>query len=422
MLVAGLAAAATGNGSDVAGVGYAARVMPLTVSDGNGYTDSSMLADALVYAWQHGARVINLSLGITASSEAVHDAITLVSRGTTSTPPSLIVAAAGNNMGSTPFYPGFYPEVISVSGTNAADGRAPCSNYNSNVSVSAPADRLYGLTVMPNRLVQAPCGTSAATPQVSGLAALLFAQDPSRTPAEVRRIIERSADDLGAPGRDDFFGHGRINVERALRSDGAGPVTTTARATVPPASRVSTITAATTSALGVRAAQMIFDRPDATPIAMQASDGSFGEPSEGLRAIFSVPPSVPAGPHPIWVRAFDGSTWGPATVGVLVVDGTRPVITDAVAGNSIPVAGQPIEVTFTATDDYSSTVTYAVSFFSDTTSKVVYENGRANVPTGAQRFTWLPPLDAAPGHYLVVINVYDQAGNRNNKAVGSYVL
>lgn len=416
--VAGLAAAATGNARGAAGVGYVARVLPLTVVDGSGWTNAADLAEAIVYAWQRGARIINLSLGLTADSSAVRDAIRTVAAGTASRPPSLVVAAAGNNTGGAPFYPGSYPEVMSVSGTDAADRRAPCSNHNANVSVSAPADRLVGLSV--GGATQAPCGTSAAAPQVSGLAALLFAQDPSRTPARVRAIIERAADDLGEPGRDQYFGAGRINVERALRS--AGPVATAAAATVAPAAGGTiTVTATATSPAGVRAAQVVFGAPGAPPVAMRARDGSFGGTTEALVAEVRVPGGTAAGAHPIWVRAADATTWGPATVGVAGVDGRAPTISGAAAQNAVRATGQPFRITFGVTDDYASRFVAGIEVRNTATGAVVWRAERHGFPTGTQVFEWTPALTAAGGHHTVTIAVADEAGNVARATVGALV-
>jgi subtilisin family serine protease len=417
--VAGLAAASAGNGRDAAGIGYASRIMPLTVVDGGGNTDAASLADAIVYAWQHNARVINLSLGILGDSQAVHDAIRTVVAGNAAHPASLVVAAAGNNTGSSAFYPGSYPEVMSVSGTDASDNRASCSNYNANVSVSAPADRLIGLTVMPAERIQAACGTSAAAPQVSGLASLLFAQDPARTPAQVRTIIERSADDLGAPGRDDYFGNGRINAERALRY-GIGPLTTSVAATIP-SGGTSTITAVASSASGVRAAQLIFGSPDAAPVALQAADGSFGGTTEAVRTTFTLPSGTTPGAHPIWIRAFDGTTWGAAAVGVLYIDAQPPTISGLQASDAVRAANQPLTVTFTASDDRSKALAIGIEFRSQTTNQILARITRTNVTTGAQTFAWQPALTDVAGPYLVKVAVADEVGNVSVGSTGSVV-
>jgi subtilisin family serine protease len=400
--VAGLAAAAE-NGKDMASVSgpaRAARILPLTVVDGGGTTDAASLADAIVYAARHGARVINLSLGITADSVAVHDAIRYASA------TALVVAAAGNNTGSAAFYPGSYPEAMSVSGTNAEDERASCSNYNANVAVSAPADRLIGDAPMPQERTQAPCGTSAAAPQVSGLGALLFSQDPARTPAEVRAIIERTADDLGAPGRDDVFGAGRINAERALAQ--SGPRVTGASATVASPNGRSTVRA--TVPAGTRRAQLVLDRPGAAPREMNV---------DGTNAVADVDVAASAGPHPVWIRAFDGTSWGAHAVTVVDVDSRAPQISDVSVANGARAVGQPMAVAFTATDDYSQTVSFGVEFRSTATKQIVYSQAIYGRPAGAQRFDWMPGLSVPGGHYTVKIAVADAAGNVSSTEAGA---
>lgn len=393
--VAGLAAAATGNGRDTAALGYAATILPVTVVNGAGNTDAAALAEGIVYAWEQGARVINLSLGIAGDSTAVRNAIRLVTRGTATRPPSLVVAAAGNNTGSAPFYPGSYPEVMSVSGTDADDRPAPCSNHNANVSVSAPADRLIGLDRMPNRLIQAACGTSAAAPQVSGLAALLLAQDPSRTPTQVRAIIEQTADDLGPSGRDDRFGHGRINAERALRAHGPRVRDVTGTVVIASGGQ-STLTATVTSPGGVDSAELVFDRPDATPVRMAAADGTFGGTAEVVRATVTIPAGVAGGAHPVWVRAFDGTSWSAHAVGVIAVDAKAPTITGEQATSALRATGQPLIVRFSLADDYAKSLHWGVQFYNGATGRLVHQDYRTPVTAGPQEYRWLPDL-AAPG-------------------------
>lgn len=410
--VAGLVAAATNNAAGVAGLGFRATILPLTVVDGTGRADAASLADAIVYAHARGARVINLSLGLAADSSAVRDAIRSVTSGAN---PSLVVAAAGNNTGSAPFYPGSYPEVLSVAGTGAADAPAVCSNHNANVSVSAPAERVVSLDVG-GGFVAPPCGTSAAAPQVSALAALLFAQDPGRTPADVRRIVEAAADDLGPLGRDDRFGHGRINAERALR---AGPKATLARATVA-SGGASTITATASAPRGIHAARVRLGSPEAEPASLAAADGAFGDAAERLTGSLPVPAGTPAGPHPIFVQAFDGISWGPSTVGVLLVDGRAPTISGASASGGVRASGQPVTVAYTVADDASPALATGIQVF-DPQNRIVHQAAQPAVPAGPVRFAWTPPLSALPGPYQVKIVAADASGRSSAVLVGTIV-
>lgn len=419
--VAGLAGAGAGNGTGTAGIGWNTTIVPITVIDGGGSTDAATLAEAMIYAWSKGARVINLSLGLTGDSPAVRDAVRHVSSGAQ---PSLVVAAAGNNTGSAPFYPGSYPEVLSVSGTDANDKAAPCSNHNANVSVSAPADRLVGITPQPEFARQATCGTSAAAPLVAGLAGQLFAQDPTRTPAQVRAIIEENADDLGPAGRDDAFGHGRINVGRALAAGATnGTFATGVRAgaistTVAAPKAVTTVTARATGGV-IRGAQAWVGDADTTPVEMRAADGSFGENDEAVTADVRLP-STP-GPHTVWVRVWDGVRWSAATTGAAAVDSRAPQIFDPAADGAVRATGAPLVVRFSATDDLAARLAIGIEFRSSVTNAIVATVVRTDVIPGAQQFTWSAPLSAPAGHYTVKIAVADSAGNVATTQIGAIV-
>ncbi|MHB8510756.1 MAG: S8 family serine peptidase [Actinomycetota bacterium] len=409
--VSGLVAASTDNGSGVASIGARATILPLTVVNGNGVADAASLADAIVYAWQKGARVINLSLGLAQDSAAVHDAIIQVTQGAH---PSLVVAAAGNNTGSNAFYPGSYPEVMSVAGTAASDQPASCSNYNSNVSVSAPAENVVSLS-FGGGYTAPQCGTSAAAPQVSGLAADLFAQQPSRTPQEVRQIIESSADHLGPAGRNDHFGFGRINADRALHS--SGPSTTLAAAT-PVINGSSTIAALATASSTIRAARVFVDRIDSSPFVLNAKDGSFDSSNESL--IGKIQLSLSSGPHPIFVQSFDGSTWGPVTVGVLFVPSKPPVISNASVTNAVRATGQPASISFTISDEMPYNVNWGIQVF-DSTNKEVFRTYAANVPQGPCTYNWSPSMSVLPGNYKIKIIAADATGWSSAAMIGTMV-
>jgi thermitase len=119
--VAGIAAAATNNAEGVAGVAWGARIMPIKVLDSSGNGVYSSVAAGIVWAADHGARIINLSLGGTNSSQTLRDAVDYaVGRG------ALLVAAAGNGYraGSPVNYPAAYEHVLGVAATDDQDGHA----------------------------------------------------------------------------------------------------------------------------------------------------------------------------------------------------------------------------------------------------------------------------------------------------------
>ncbi|MHA2495159.1 MAG: S8 family peptidase, partial [Candidatus Hodarchaeales archaeon] len=120
----------------------------------------------------------------------------------------------GNLAVNLPHYPSAYPGAISVAATDASDDPASFSNYGATIDIAAP-----GVSILSTVLGSAygyKSGTSMATPHAAGLAALLWSEFPAYIASEIGRLLYQSAVDLGAPGRDDYFGHGRINASDAI--------------------------------------------------------------------------------------------------------------------------------------------------------------------------------------------------------------
>ena len=220
--VAGIVGAGTNNTAGIAGIGFNTRLLVVKVLDQYNSGSYSNIALGITYAADQGARIINLSLGGYADSTTLRDAVEYAwNRG------ALLVAAAGNGATSNPFYPAAYVHVMGVSGTNASDGRLSISNYGDYVSVSAPGDSIYSTNwVSGSSGYGYRSGTSQAAPHVSGVAALLLAQDGSRTNTQLWSIIESTADDIGPAGRDPYFGYGRVNAYKALSNGQPAPTPT----------------------------------------------------------------------------------------------------------------------------------------------------------------------------------------------------
>jgi len=212
--VAGIIGAESNNGQGVAGVAWSARIMPVKVlnSWGSGYL--SDVVSGITYAADHGAKVINMSLGSSYNSSSLQSAINYAhSKGVT------VVAAAGNDGNGTINYPGGCNYTIGVAATDQNDNRASFSNYNSTVDVAAPGVSIASTWYRGEAYYALASGTSMATPHVAGLAALLLSQDPSRSPETVENMIESTADDLGPSGYDVYYGAGRINAYLAVFED-----------------------------------------------------------------------------------------------------------------------------------------------------------------------------------------------------------
>jgi thermitase len=217
--VAGVAAAETNNGEGIAGVAWNCRILPVKVmdADGNGYY--SDLIDGLIWATDNGARVINLSLGGDYDDPALKDACQYAFN------MGVVIAAAAGNDGGPVMYPAAYDDyVLAVSATDYEDEWASFSNFGPEVDVAAPGVYILGPVPQwyagPDFLPYAfGSGTSASSPHVAGLAALLISDKPWLKPSEVMNIVRYTADDVNVAsfaGKDDYIGYGRINMERAL--------------------------------------------------------------------------------------------------------------------------------------------------------------------------------------------------------------
>ncbi|MGE7764366.1 S8 family serine peptidase [Peribacillus sp. NPDC096540] len=210
--IAGIIAGSANNGLGGTGVAPNTKVMPINVFNGE-YAETADIIEAIHYAVQQGADIINMSLGDTHYSEALNKAVQeAYSKGI------LIVAAAGNegDMGKSVqrVYPAAYSHVISVAATDSKDKRTSYSNYHSTVDIAAPGD--YILSTLPGNRYGWMSGTSMATPMVAGVAALIWSNEPKLTKYEVEYRLYDSALDLGTKGKDIYYGNGRVNAKKAL--------------------------------------------------------------------------------------------------------------------------------------------------------------------------------------------------------------
>lgn len=226
--VASVAAANTDNNDGVAGVDWNASLLPVKVLDMNGEGDEVGCAEGIIWAADHGAKIINMSFGAHETAQVLEDAVNYAWNAG-----CIVIAASGNedlDDAVTPTYPAYYPVCISVGATNEYDQRcSPMdwieggSNYGDSLDVMAPGNNIYG--AVPGYYdewteewteYEAMTGTSAAAPFVAGLAGLVWAQNPSWTNQQVRDQIELTCDNLLTAGWDRYTGYGRINAYRAL--------------------------------------------------------------------------------------------------------------------------------------------------------------------------------------------------------------
>ena len=192
--VAGTIGAATNNNLGVPGINWKVKILAIKC----GCHSSSLVntPQAIVYAADHGADVINMSFGGN-GSRTLKEAIQYASKKGV-----VLVGAAGNSGARGVFCPACYNEVIAVGATNSQDQRASFSNYGPKVDISAPGTNILSLRSSENHMCPGEkycyaSGTSMATPHVAGVAALLLAQNPNLTPEQVKEILINSGDDIG---------------------------------------------------------------------------------------------------------------------------------------------------------------------------------------------------------------------------------
>ena len=209
--VAGVIAANTNNQEGIAGITWFNKIMPIKVLDQSGAGTMFDVAEGIIWAVDHGAKVINLSLGNYAESKYLHDTIKYAY-----SKDVVIVAATGNDNTNEQGYPAAYEEVIGVSAVDYHLQRAEFSNYGTYVDVVAPGVNIA--STYPNNQYAALSGTSMASPHVAALAGLIRAYSPGLSNKEVVKIIKETATDLGDKGKDIYFGAGQINMVKALES------------------------------------------------------------------------------------------------------------------------------------------------------------------------------------------------------------
>ena len=214
--VAGIIAQSTNNGYGVAGIAHLANIMPLKVLSADGGGTVADIAEAIKFAADRGADVINLSLGGGGASQLLEQAIAYAyNKGV------VIVAAAGNENLNGASYPARYPKVIGVTATDLEDAKAPYGNYGAGVDLAAPGgtdtNKILQNTIDPSTgesVFVGFQGTSMAAPHVAGVAALIKASGIEK-PAEILNILKTSArkekeDPLN------YFGAGHLDAGAAV--------------------------------------------------------------------------------------------------------------------------------------------------------------------------------------------------------------
>jgi uncharacterized repeat protein (TIGR01451 family) len=199
--------------------------MPFRSQASNGNGSDFDVATGIIWVTDHGARVINISLGGPDYVQTLADAVAYAWQHG-----AIVLAAAGNNNGATPIYPAAYPFALGVANSDANDITTNYppgpGGYGSWVDVTAPGQDIW--STFNNGGYRLWGGTSMATPHAAGLAALIWSANPSLTNAQVTYILTSTAEKVGpypydASGWNQYLGYGRIHVGPALTVVKSGP-------------------------------------------------------------------------------------------------------------------------------------------------------------------------------------------------------
>ena len=223
--VAGTIAQSTNNNYGVAGVAYEASLMPLKVLGGSGGGTVADIAEAIRFAADNGADVINMSLGGPGESQLMEEAIDYAyNKGV------FIVAAAGNADENSASYPARYPHVVGVAALDSTGAKAPYSNFGAGVDISAPggseAGKILQNTIDPETgegIFVGYQGTSMAAPHVAGVAALVKAAGV-KEPQEVLSVLKQSARVIKEDPLN-HFGAGHLDAAAAVKLALRGQIT-----------------------------------------------------------------------------------------------------------------------------------------------------------------------------------------------------
>ncbi|MFI4917630.1 MAG: S8 family serine peptidase [Phycisphaerales bacterium JB060] len=220
---AGIASGDSDNAMGIAGVGWDCSILPVKVLGFLGSGTEPDIAAGVVWAADNGADVISMSLGSPDFGAVLENACNYAADLNV-----IVVAATGNTPGVPIFAPARYDSTIAVGATNNRDQIADFTTTGPEMTVTAPGVDVWSTwdtldLFGPTDGYTFQSGTSMATPHVAGLAGLMRSVDRDIDPLEVRAILEATSVDLGAPGFDPVFGHGRIDAHAAvLGAIGAG--------------------------------------------------------------------------------------------------------------------------------------------------------------------------------------------------------
>lgn len=403
--VAGAAAAIGNNSIGVSGVAWQNQLMPLVVLDSTNYASYSNIANAIIYAADHGVRVINISIAGSSSSSTLQNAINYAwNKG------AVIVAAAANNSTSTPYYPAACANVMAISATTSSDTLASFSNYGSWITLAAPGTSIYSTNNGGG--YGAWNGTSFSSPITAGLAALVLSTNPLLTNAQAVEIMKQNADDIGTAGIDPSFGYGRINVYKSLI---AAQNTMPQTDTTAPTAYLTSPTSGTTLSGAVQTNVSATDNLGVTKVELYVNDTLTASDTTAPYSFYWDSSEFADGSYTLYAIASDaaGNAGQSSMVNVSIansLDTIAPLANISNPANGASIAGaSKVVVAASASDNVG------------VARLELYIDGalKSSGTSGSLSWTW-NTRKVASGAHSISVKAYDSAGNVEVKSITVY--
>jgi thermitase len=394
---AGTVGAVSNNLTGVAGVTWSNPIMPLVVVDSTGYASYSNMASAINYAADHGARIVNISLGGTTSSSTLQSAVDYAwNKGT------IVFAAAGNSASSAPMYPANCNNAVAVAATTSTNTLASFSNYGPWIDLSAPGANI--LTTTSTSGYGYWNGTSFSSPIAAGVGALVLAVKPSLSAQGLVSLLEQNTDNIGSSS---IFGYGLVDAGKAVAAALATATVVPAVSITAPASGASltgtvNVTGTATDSLGITGVKLYCD---GILVGSTASSA------------YSIPwnsGSVAGGAHTLTVTATDNAgNAGSSSLPINVTlpppppaDTTAPTVQITSPGNGSLVSGVNIAITVAAQDNVGVS---QVSVYIDGVQQYTGT-------TAPYSFNW-NIKKVSSGTHAIMATAWDAAGNHTSTSI-----
>ena len=395
--VSGTAAMVGNNSKGSAGVAWGAKIMPVRIAGPDGYAYWSTIAQGINWAADHGARVANISYGVSGSSTVQSAAQYMRNKG------GVVVVSAGNTgalVGDAA-----HDSMLSVSATGSTDVRPSWSSYGNYVDLAAPGVSIYATTRGGGYANVS--GTSFSSPITAATVALMMSANGSLGPSDIDKILKSTAIDLGTAGFDQYYGYGRINAAKAVAAANSYVAVDTQAPTIsiisPAGGKVigavpvdvnySDNVGVTRAELYVNGSKIATD--DSSPFAFAWDTAAYGDGSYTLVA-----------------KAYDAAGNAGASSSVSVTlgnDTTAPVIGSVNPANGSTVSPTKQAVSASATDNQKVA---KLSLTIDGKEVAIAYSGTVS-------YSW-NTRNVARGAHTLTVRAWDAAGNTGSKAFTVY--